>query len=422
MPARKPHTASVSAPSVPLPRVYSTRLHAVLYSLLLIATPFLLLRAYLVNAIGVLSTTKAEVFGFEFAVVPVVAVVVGLILGVWYRRQITGPRILGVLAAIGMIALAQQITDFYFGHNFYDLQQNWHYIAYGIFAFMLFRDLAPRGVRESRVMLVTSLIALGFSAFDELAQVFLSARVFDVSDIAKDYWGTQAGIVLLYCGRHTWTELRDDWKKLHFGPITEYFRRPATTLLAQLLFGLIFLNVASLFTELRHLSVVILLAVALFVIVFSLWHLARRRHMRYVIVGVIVVLLLAQGVAWATYQGEGIVHQQDGLTIYNGIVIPVFDVLIYPDGGFRLVDKKHSFNFRDQDFFLRQSPDILLVASGHNGNGARGFPDETTRFVYNEYIARGTQVVILKTPDACRLYNRLLQEGKRVLFVLHSTC
>jgi len=87
------------------------------------------------------------------------------------------------------------------------------------------------------------------------------------------------------------------------------------------------------------------------------------------------------------------------------------------------VDKKHFFNGQDQQFFLSQKPDILLIGSGHHGKGGKGFKiEEGSTFSYNEHILKGTQIIILKTPDACKVFNRLKKEGKKVLFVIHSTC
>ena len=53
--------------------IHSTRLHLVLYSALLVATPFLMLRAYLQDAIGRVSLAEIPIAGLSVPVVPLVA-------------------------------------------------------------------------------------------------------------------------------------------------------------------------------------------------------------------------------------------------------------------------------------------------------------------------------------------------------------
>jgi hypothetical protein len=109
--------------------------------------------------------------------------------------------------------------------------------------------------------------------------------------------------------------------------------------------------------------------------------------------------------------------------VYKGIPIVFYDVMIFPNGTFRLVDKKHYFNSRDQTFFMEHKPDIIIIGSGAEGLGGRGFVKQSPhQFMYNPHIQRGTQVIILKTPEACEVFNRLKRERKNVLFVLHNTC
>ena len=97
--------------------------------------------------------------------------------------------------------------------------------------------------------------------------------------------------------------------------------------------------------------------------------------------------------------------------------------MIYPDGLPRLVDKKHFFNNQDKKFFLDHEPSILLIGSGWAGKGGKGFNKEDgTYFTFSSLTIKSTQVIILKTQEACKLYNRLRREGKNVLFIIHNTC
>jgi hypothetical protein len=117
------------------------------------------------------------------------------------------------------------------------------------------------------------------------------------------------------------------------------------------------------------------------------------------------------------------VYHRFGLTVYKGVPVAYFDLMIHTDGTFRLVDKKHQFLVPDRTRFLKEQPDILLISSGEYGRGGNGFASKrTSQFVYNAYSGRGTHVLILNTRDACTTFNRLLKEHKNVLFVLHNTC
>ncbi len=417
------HPAWVRAAGVPVATgLYSPRLHVVLYSFLLVATPFILLRRFLVETIGHISGYAIEWGGRAVPVVPVAAGVVLLAVLVVVRRHITPLRVAGGVLALGLIALGQQVTDLYFGHNFYDLQQNWHYIAYGLFAFMLYRDLAPRGWTTAAMMLGTYFSALAFSTFDEAFQGLLSSRVFDISDIGKDAWGTLIGIAALYLWTTPANALPGQWRRIRHTHLRDYFRTPASVLALLFLLGFIFLGVGSLLTDSRYAGAAVLITLGLFAAAFLMLHVSQFRAGQVALVTVAV--LVGGGLGWSawTQRGSLMAWHGAGRLLYAGIPLPYFDVLVYPDGRFRFVDKKEYFNERDQRFFLRHAPDILLIGSGPDGCGGRGFPDHGPhQFVWNRFTQRGTQVIILPSAAACERYNALRSAGKHVLFVLHST-
>jgi len=395
----------------------------VLYSLLLIATPFVLLQNFLVEMIAHVSGSRVELAGHSIPIVPVAALVVALAGLAYFRSRITGLRIVAVVVVVLMNALAQQITDYYFDHNFYDLQQNWHYIAYGLFSYMVYRDLAPRGRSLARIMLTTYLVAMGFSTFDEAFQMRLSSRVFDISDIGKDVLGTLLGMVLIYLGGRQASTLLADWKLIRHRRLGDYLRHPFSLLILMSVLAYLLLIFSSLMSDFEHWPLVVTFTVAGFTLFFLLFHISQYRWCKYALLLVLGVAIVVQSFFYVRHRADYVVHNQYGLTVYKGIPIVFFDVLIFPDGSFRLVDKKHYFNSRDQRFLLKHKPDILLIGSGSEGLGGNGFFEKTVnQFVYNHFIERGTQVIILKTPEACELFNRLKREGKNVLFVLHNTC
>jgi VanZ family protein len=410
-------------PQVRTAWIHSSRLHVVLYSMLLIATPFILLQNFLVETIGAVSSSKFELFGRQIPIVPTAALVLAAVLLIRFRALLTRVRVLAALIALLLITLAQQITDYYFGHNFYDLQQNWHYIAYGIFAFMMYRDLAPRGVSLARIMLITYGAALLFSAFDEAFQMRMSNRVFDLSDTAKDVWGTFIGMVLVYLGGKHSGALLADWRHVRHPRLRDYANHPFSLLILMTAFGFLFICFSSLLSDFEYWKHVVLFTAASSLVFFLILHVSQYKWVKYSLLMILTVVVIGQCCFFVKYRSDHIIYNRFGLTVYRGIPIPFFDVLIFPDGTFRPVDKKHYFNSRDQAFFLKHRPDVLLIGSGVRGEGGNGFHlDAVSQFVFNRYTERATQVIILKTPEACRVFNRLKREGKNVLFVLHNTC
>jgi VanZ family protein len=402
--------------------IHSSRLHLILYSFLLVATPFVLLQNFLVEMISKASGSSIELGGLEIPVLPYTVVILLVLLLAIFRSRLTKLRILGGVIAIVMIALAQQVTDYYFGHKFYDLQQNWHYIAYGIFAFMVYRDLAPRNIPTARIILVTFFAALLFSSFDEIFQLHMSSRVFDISDIAKDVWGTLTGTVLLYFIVSQPATIRTNLKRVRQRSFQGYLKNPISVLILLFVLGFLFIFYSSLLTDFPYWYIAAILTVCSFILFFILFHISQYSWGKYGLLAILAIAILIQAYFYVRYRSDDIVNNRYGLTVYKGIPIVYFDVMIFPDGTFRPVDKKHYFYQRDKSFFLEQKTDIILIGSGAYGEGGKGFPDETSTFIYNPYTFKGTQVIILKTAEACRLFNRLKKERKNVLFILHNTC
>jgi len=402
--------------------IYSTRLHVIMYGLLLIATPFVLLQKFLIEKISALSHSSFTLYDINIPIIILLGIVTAIILLYIFRTYLTWIRILAIIIVILMNCLAQQITDYYFDHNFYDLQQNWHYIAYGLFAFMIFRDLASRKYSMTKIILITYITALCLSIIDEFFQMHMSSRIFDVSDIAKDLWGNLMGIVLLYMFVTDPGDLKDQWKQIRQKKLKNYLTHIPSLLILMFVFALFLVIFGSLLSEVEYCGFVIILTLISFVTFFIVFHLSQYPPVKYLIIGLLICAITCQSYFYLKYRSLNIVHTQYGLTVYKGIPIFYFDFIVFPNGSFRLVDKKHFFNYRDQDFFKKQNPDIIVLSSGNEEEGGLGFPLRApVQFIYNQFTQSGIQLIILENKEACELFNRLKEEGKNVLFIHHNT-
>ena len=402
--------------------LYSTRVHVFMYALLLIATPFILLRNYLVQGIAYATDSSTTLLGTEIKIVPVAAVIVFLLLLVIYRSYITRLRLLSLGIGIVIIALAQQITDYYFGRNYYDLQQNWHYLAYGIYSFIIYRDLEPRGIPLYKIMLITYFSAMTLSLLDEITQVFISSRVFDICDVGKDVIGVHVGMIITYFGGKQSTQLFRNASHIRHRKFRNYHKHPFTLMFLLFVLNFIFLSIGSFLTEKEYVFTVVILTIVIFAAFLAILHLSQFKTIRNVMLAILAALIIVQGYFYFKYRDDNIIYTDYGLTVYKGIPLPFFDIMIHPNGMFRPVDKKHLFNQRDREFLLKQKVDIIVISSGTYGKGGKGFENSHHCFIYNKYTQKATQIIIQRNKEACETFNRLKRENKNVLFILHNTC
>jgi hypothetical protein len=79
--------------------------------------------------------------------------------------------------------------------------------------------------------------------------------------------------------------------------------------------------------------------------------------------------------------------------------------------------KGHRLTDRMITGIFKHRIDILIIGTGIKGDIA--VPAE----VIDSIHARGIgEVIVEKTPDACRIYNNLYQKGKNVAMLAHGTC
>jgi len=63
--------------------------------------------------------------------------------------------------------------------------------------------------------------------------------------------------------------------------------------------------------------------------------------------------------------------------------------------------------------------DIEILVIGNGADGALIVPDEVIEFLLKKGIEN---VMVRKTPDACRIYNKLYHSGEKVALLAHGTC
>lgn len=389
-----------------------------LYTILLIVTPFLMLQNYLQTAIGTASRAALDL-GFVKIPYTIIIAIIALAVVVFLSiKHITKRRLLVIGIVILFFAIGQFTSDYYFGHHFYDLQHNWHYIAYGLFAFIAFRRFSLKQRPTHKMLFTIFIMALAISIFDEFIQVYISNRIFDLSDVAKDLWGCMAGtIFVFFClengkGFPNYTFKQ---KKLK-----AYFTNPFSLLALEIIFAYLMLFVASQITEQKYGWHVAFITLASFIIVFLLIHLNRNRIIRWAIRGSLL-LLIGLVLFAAFFKTPHIKQVKPGHINYNGIPLLYFDYMIFPDGGFRTVDKKTSFGSRDKQKIESLDPDILLIGKGTKGQGGKGWSDnEVTEMMYNPKSNKVYQIIKLPNKQACEAYNRLSKQNKRILFIIHN--
>lgn len=394
----------------------------ILFAMLVVATPFVVVTKYLQGTVHTISHLNWKLLGMEFPIVVTVSIACFIGLLIWQAKNINLRRIRGGLVVLAMISLSQWVQDLYAGMSIYDLQNNWHYVAYSAYIFVFFRAFHVRGVSKTTMILASFFSAMGLSTFDEFFQLFFSGRIFDVCDIAKDMWGAMMGLVLVLFVSETYGTINFKNHTIWQRKLKDYLRYPLSALAITGLLALCAILISPLLTDHRHVGNFIMLFLAFFVIAMIIVHLLQLRRIRRVFITAVVICATLLAGSILINRNTYINYYRNGFTVYKGIPIPFFDLLVYPNDMPRLVDKKHFFNSQDKQFFYGLKPDILLIGSGSKGLGGKGFSVEYgTIFVYNRYRESGTQLIVLKTDEAVKVFNRLKKAGKHVLFVLNNT-
>ena len=93
------------------------------------------------------------------------------------------------------------------------------------------------------------------------------------------------------------------------------------------------------------------------------------------------------------------------------------DILVFPEkikADWRR-KKGHRLHIADLEEALEAKPEVLVVGTGYSG--MMDVPLETRNYIESE----GIELVVQKTSEACKTFNRLY-ESRTVVAALHLTC
>ncbi|PLX03894.1 MAG: hypothetical protein C0595_05280 [Marinilabiliales bacterium] len=400
--------------------LFSLTTSRLLYILLLIATPFLLLQNYLQSALGQLSDYTYKIGNIDMPITLTVAIAIVLVTLYFTLKKINYFRFISWLIIILLFWIGQKTTDFYFNHKFYELQYNWHYFAYSIFAFINYRWLKAKNRPDYRIILLTFISALEISTLDELIQMPLSNRIFDLGDVSKDLWGTMICLFFIYFVLENGKIIKTKWN-VRQKIIKDYFKSPVSLFMFLFVLSYIFMFVSSILTDTDYILQSIIFTLIIFSFIAFAVHISQFKKLGYILISLIFIFFFSLGFSIIKNFNKDITYSHGNILVYKGIPIVYFDVLIYPNGLFRLVDKKTTFNLRDQQTILAKSENIIIVSSGKNGEGAHGFTSrENVHFVFDKNKMKGIQIIPQKNEMAVSTFNRLKTEGKRPLLIYHN--
>lgn len=370
---------------------------------------------YLQNLIGNISESHFEVMGHIIKIVPLLFLTFLLFIIIISLKRINYFRLLSFTFIALVIYLGQNISDFYIGQSIYDIQNNWHYFAYILFSYLMYRYLNSKKVVPAKIILFTFFAAMIISTSDEMFQLHMTNRVFDLGDIGKDILGSVIGLILIFFIIENGNIIRNGW---HFRQkkISDYLKNPLSLLFLELVFTIIFLSFSSILTDKPVRFNAIIISLTFFVLFFIVFHLSVYKSVRSILFGLVVIQL----VSFAVFSRKDIIYNAKNIVIYKGIPIPYFDVMFFENGSFRLVDKKSFFRYVDLYTINKYTTAILLLGSGENGKGGNGLAKkEKMQFAVNKETKDIMQIIILKNSEAVTLYNNLKKQNKKVAFILH---
>ncbi len=122
-----------------------------------------------------------------------------------------------------------------------------------------------------------------------------------------------------------------------------------------------------------------------------------------------------EGVSWGRFVINGKEHAKlsDGTVVGAGK-----DIILIGDDVVPWKDRKgHRLSKEMVRKVIEYKIDIVIIGNGFYG--AVEVPPDVVEFLQLNGVR---EVIILKTPEACRKYNELYSRGKKVALLAHGTC
>jgi len=104
------------------------------------------------------------------------------------------------------------------------------------------------------------------------------------------------------------------------------------------------------------------------------------------------------------------------------------DIYFFPDGTLRKRDKSHSprigghrsLSKWELEQILASEPEIIIIGMGQSG--VLPFTEGTENLLASIKSEKGIQIIKGTTPDILSKANEVIQSGKRVAGIIHTTC
>lgn len=76
----------------------------------------------------------------------------------------------------------------------------------------------------------------------------------------------------------------------------------------------------------------------------------------------------------------------------------------------------HTLHVEDIADIIDENPDVIVIGTG--AYGLMNVLPETENYIKS----KGVKLIVKKTKEACKIFNKLSREGKKVVAALHLTC
>jgi len=115
--------------------------------------------------------------------------------------------------------------------------------------------------------------------------------------------------------------------------------------------------------------------------------------------------------SWGQFTINGEIHSEAGEGVGKDICIVNGQVTAWAER------KGHRLKTKMVACILDRDIDILLIGNGVNG--AIKVLKKTQMMIYEHGVQT---LIIMKTPEACQVYNEMIRQGKKVALLAHGTC